>query len=325
MTSVIEARGLAKTFRIGFFRKKVVALRDASFEVGREEIFGLIGPNGAGTTTTLKILTGLVRPDVGSGTLLGKPIGEPGARRALGYLPESPYFHEYLDVRELLNLHGALCGMTRAERARSAEVLIDKVGLRQAVGRPLRKFSKGMLQRAGLACSLIHDPALVILDEPQTGLDPIGRAEIAQLIKDLRAQGKSVFFASHILPDVERLCDRVAVMVQGRVVDVGPLDKLLNAQVLSVEILAEGLGESHRAEIEAAGMSWVAAGERISLTGNDPASAQAALAVVLRSGAAVRGYHERQESLEDLFLREVEGAARAQRGVEDGAAGEGRS
>lgn len=307
MTSVIKAQGLAKTYHIGFFRKKVVALRDSTFEVRPNEIFGLIGPNGAGKTTTIKILTGLVRQDKGEATLLGKPVGEPLARQGLGYLPEGPYFYEYLNVSELLDLHGSLCGMSKKARGERAEELIEKVGLSHALDRPLRKFSKGMLQRAGLACALIHDPALVILDEPKSGLDPIGRAEISSLIQDLKAQGKSVFFASHILSDVERLCDRVAVMVKGRVVDVGPLDKLLDAKIIEVEILTEGLDESRQPEVEAMGMVWRPIGEgRVLLSGSDPEVAQGVLASVRVWGGAVRGYHERRESLEDLFLREVE-------------------
>ncbi len=303
---VIKAEGLAKTYRIGFFRKKVVALRNSTFDVRQGEVFGLVGPNGAGKTTTIKILTGLVRPDKGQATLLGKPVGTPQGRRQLGYLPEGPYFHEYLNVKELLDLHGSLCGMGRAERDKRADELIERVGLTHALGRPLRKFSKGMLQRAGLACALIHDPRLIILDEPKTGLDPIGRAEISALIAELKQEGKSVFFASHILPDVERLCDRVAVMVKGRVVDVGPLDKLLDARVLSVEMVVEGLDPSLQAEFEAMGVSWSSISpERVLLEATDAKVGQQAAARVLSSGAALRELKERHESLEDLFLREV--------------------
>lgn len=307
MAPVIRANKLAKTYRIGFFRKRVEALRDSTFEVEANEIFGLIGPNGAGKTTTIKILTGLVRQDHGEATLLGKPTGSPQGRRELGYLPEGPYFYEYLDVKELLDLHGALCGMSRGQRDRRADELIELVGLGHALGRPLRKFSKGMLQRAGLACALIHDPKLVILDEPQTGLDPIGRAEIASLIADLKRQGKAVFFASHILPDVERLCDRVAVMVKGRVVGVGPLDKLLDARVLAVEMVFEGLDPSLMPGFEARGVRWEALGdERVLLEADTPEVAAEVLGEAMRAGAGMREYKERHESLEDLFLREVE-------------------
>jgi ABC-2 type transport system ATP-binding protein len=307
MGPIIKAEGLAKTYRIGFFRKKVYALKNSTFEVNPNEIFGLVGPNGAGKTTTIKILTGLVKQDKGQATLLGKPVGVPQARRELGYLPEGPYFYEYLNVRELLDLHGSLCGLSRGLRTKRAEELIERVGLSHALDRPLRKFSKGMLQRAGLACALIHDPKLVILDEPKSGLDPIGRAEISKLIQDLKDQGKSVFFASHILADVEKICDRVAVMMKGRVVDIGTMDKLLDAKVVETEIDTEGLNEEFRSELESMGMSWKSfEGGRVTLVGDNPGVAQVALKKVVGWGAYVRGYDERHESLEDLFLKEVE-------------------
>jgi len=301
---VLKAEKLAKTYRIGFWRKKVVALRDATWEVRRNEAFGLIGPNGAGKTTTIKILTGLVSPDAGQGWMLGQAIGTVSARQSLGYLPEGPYFYEYLNVRELLDYYGALFGMSKSVRQKRAEELIELVGLSHAVDRPLRKFSKGMLQRAGLAQALIHDPELVILDEPKTGLDPIGRAQVDQIIEKLRADGKSVCFASHILPDVERVCDRVALMIGGRVRGVGPIDELLNARVLSIEVVAAGLGDERQAEAEWMGLGWRRLNaEQVVLTGDGPAQGQEALAWVLKAGGAVRGYEERREHLEDLFLR----------------------
>jgi ABC-2 type transport system ATP-binding protein len=305
MTEVIKAEGLGKTYRIGFFRKRVEALREATFTVNDGEIFGLIGPNGAGKTTAIKILTGLVAADRGSATLLGRPIGEPLARKELGYLPEGPYFYDHLTVPELLDFHGTLCGMSKSARTKRAEELIERVGLSHAADRPIRKFSKGMRQRAGLASALLHSPKLVILDEPQSGLDPIGRAEITRLIRELRDEGSSVFFASHILHDVERVCDRVAVMIQGKVVEVGRLDQLLETRVLEVEIITEGLDEEHRPEIEATGMVWHAAtpGAPVRLSGNDPAAAQEALNIAMRRGAAIRRYQEHHEHLEDLFVR----------------------
>ncbi len=305
---VLKAAGLAKTYRIGFWRKKVVALRDATFDVRPNEVFGLIGPNGAGKTTTIKILTGLVTADAGEGSLLGRPLGTVGARHALGYLPEQPYFYEHLTAEELLDYYGALYGMDRPTRQRRAAELIEQVGLGHASDRPIRKFSKGMMQRAGLAQALIHDPELVILDEPKTGLDPIGRAQVDAIIRDLKAQGKAVFFASHILSDVEKVCDRVGIMVRGKVRDVGPLDKLLNAKVLEVEVLVEGLDEARRPEIEALGVTWERRGEeQVLLRAEAAPPAREALALAVRAGAAVRGYEERREHLEDLFLRMAKG------------------
>lgn len=305
MSAVIKADKLAKTYRIGFFRKRVEALRDATFDVRENEIFGLIGPNGAGKTTCIKILTGLVKADKGEATLLGRPIGEPLARKELGYLPEGPYFYDHLTVGELLDFHGTLCGMTKAERHKRADELIERVGLSHARDRPIRKFSKGMRQRAGLASALLHSPKLVILDEPQSGLDPIGRAEITRLIRELKREGSSVFFASHILHDVERVCDRVAVMIEGRVVDVGRLDQLLEARVREVEIVAEGLTEEHREEVEATGVVWhpAAEGAPVRLSGTDPEAAQKTVELLVRRGASIRRYQEHHDHLEDLFVR----------------------
>ncbi len=308
MQAVIQAQGLAKTFRIGFFRKKVVALRDATFEMHRKEVFGLIGPNGAGKTTTIKILTGLVSADSGTGTLCGAPVGSKASRQNLGYLPESPYFYEYLSVAELLDFHGALFGMSRKERQKRADELIELVGLNHAKNRPLRKYSKGMLQRAGLAQALLPKPDLVILDEPQTGLDPIGRAEVTRIIRDLKREGRSVFFSSHILSDVEQVCDRVALMHQGRVRAVGTLGSLLETRVIGVEISVEGLGEEHRPEIESLGMRWEnRADQTLVLVGDDVAKAQEALQMIARRGALVHDYTERHDHLEDLFVRAVQG------------------
>lgn len=312
MGVVIEARALAKTFRVGFFLRKVTALREATFEVQAGEIFGLVGPNGAGKTTTIKILTGLIRASSGEARLLGKPVGSAEARRELGYLPDSPYFYEYLSVQELLDFHGALQGMTRADRAKRADELIELVGLSHALDRPIRKFSKGMLQRAGLAQALMHRPKLVILDEPQTGLDPLGRAEVTRIILELKKQGTAVFFSSHILPDVERVCDRVAVMVQGRVTGIGRLNELLSARVTEVEIGLDGLKPEDRAWAEAKGLRWRGPADGqgpTTLLADDPAVAREALQEALRRGASLHGYVERHENLEDLFLREVQQSA----------------
>ena len=210
---VLRVEDLAKTFRIGFLRKRVEAVRGISFTVRRGEIFGFLGPNGAGKTTTLKMLMGLIFPTRGQAHVLGLPVPNRGAKRRLGYLPETPYFYEYLTPEEFLDFAGALSDVPGAERRRRANGLIARVGLEHARGRPLRKFSKGMLQRIGIAQALMGDPELVILDEPMTGLDPIGRKEMRDLILELRSEGKTVFFSTHILPDVEMTCDRVAIVV----------------------------------------------------------------------------------------------------------------
>ena len=223
---VLEIQELHKTFRVGFFRKRVDAVRGLSFAVREGEIFGLLGPNGAGKTTTLKVMMGLIAPTAGAVRIFGRPSSEPKARCDVGFLPENPYFHEYLTPRELLEFYGRLVGLTGAEIRRQRDALIEQVGLADAANRPLRKFSKGMLQRIGIAQALVGAPKLLVLDEPMSGLDPIGRKFVADLIGDLNRRGTTVLFSSHILSDVERLCHRVVILNRGVKVAEGSLAEL---------------------------------------------------------------------------------------------------
>ena len=239
--TIIEVSNLRKVFKVGFRRKQVTAVHDISFNVKKGEIFGIVGPNGAGKTTTIKILTGLLRPSSGSASLFGIPSSEVSSREKLGYLPEGPYFYEHLKVEELLIYYGLLTGISRADAKAKAQELITLVGLEDATRRPLKKFSKGMRQRAGLAQALINDPELVILDEPQSGLDPVGRRDVRELILTLKDQGKTVVFSSHILPDVEAVCDRVALFHKGRVVEIGALQEVLNQNTQAIEVVVTGL------------------------------------------------------------------------------------
>lgn len=306
---VMRADGLAKTFRLGFLRKRVEAVKEVSFEVHRGEVFGFLGPNGAGKTTTLKMLMGLVFPDRGRAEVLGRPVPSLEAKRRLGYLPESPYFYEYLTPEEFLDLVGALSDVPRAERRRRADRLLGRVGLDHARGRPLRKVSKGMLQRAGIAQALMGDPELVVLDEPMTGLDPLGRKEIRDLILELKAEGKTVFFSTHILPDVEMTCDRVAMVIGGRVRSVGPLGSLLSARVLSTEVLLRPGAAPLPALPDGARRRESDEGALVELP--DGADVDAFLRAALGAGAHVVAVTPRRESLEDLFLREAAGARSA--------------
>ena len=301
---VLHADGLAKTFRLDFFRKRVEAVKDVTFQVRRGEVFGFLGPNGAGKTTTLKMLMGLVKPTRGRAEVLGRPASDVHAKRRLGYLPESPYFYEYLTAEEFLDLVGALFGLGAAERKKRRDRLIERVGLGHARGRPLRKFSKGMLQRVGIAQALMGDPELVVLDEPMTGLDPLGRKEIRDLILELKREGRTVFFSTHILPDVEMTCDRVAMIFSGRIRNVGPLQELVSARLLSTEV---GL------QVGPGGLPALPAGasQRQSPDGvlvELPAGSDvnAFLASALAVGASVLSVSPRKESLEDLFVREAQ-------------------
>src|SRR3954453_6721891 len=224
---------LTKEYALGFWRKRpYLALDRLTLAVEPGEVFGFLGPNGAGKTTTLKLLMRLVFPTAGRAELLGKPLGDVTVRRRIGYLPEHPYFYDYLTAEELLSYFAGLFGYDGAERRRRVARLLDEVGIGAERRLQLRKFSKGMLQRLGIAQALVNDPELVISDEPMSGLDPLGRKEIRDLIVELKHEGKTVLFSTHILSDVELVCDRVAMIVGGRMRDVGPLQRLLSPRLL---------------------------------------------------------------------------------------------
>jgi ABC-2 type transport system ATP-binding protein len=302
---------LTKSYRGSFSTKRVPAVTDASFSVEQGEIFGFVGPNGAGKTTTIRALLGLIRPTSGSCTVLGKTVPSREARSRLGFLAESPYFYEYLTPRELLDLVGRLHGLDAKARARRADELLVKVGLADAAARPLRKFSKGMLQRAGLAQALVNDPELLILDEPMSGLDPVGRKEVRDLIVELRAAGKTIFFSTHILPDVEAVCDRVALIVGGRIQDVGSLRELLSRALAGTEVVLDAPAGATVDALIPAGAPAVRVEHQ--LTVQLPADAdvqqflRAALAV---PGVKIVSVTPRRESLEDLFVRRMREAKR---------------
>ena len=226
--SAIEISGLSKDYPVGFWRKRPRrALDRLSLRVERGEVFGFLGPNGAGKTTTLKILTGLIFPTEGTATILGSPLGEPATFRQVGYLPENPYFYDYLTAQELLDYFARFFPLQPAERKSRRDAVLEQVGLEEFRHLPLRKFSKGMLQRIGIAQAILHEPEIVLLDEPMSGLDPMGRREVRELIFQLKAAGKTVFFSTHILSDAEALCDRVAILNRGRLVGVGQISELL--------------------------------------------------------------------------------------------------
>lgn len=239
--SAIEILGLEKTYMVGFWRKRPKrALHPLHLSVEEGEIFGFLGPNGAGKTTTLKMLMGLVFPTSGSARIMGKEWTDPEVKAQIGFLPEQPYFYDYLTVHELLDYYGQLSGVPAKERKQRIEAVLQRVGLTDIKGIQLRKFSKGMLQRAGIAQAILHNPKLVFLDEPMSGLDPLGRREVRDLMEQLKQEGKTVFFSTHILSDAEALCDRVAIIHKGELRGVGAVEELTASVQGKVEVVWQG-------------------------------------------------------------------------------------
>ncbi len=239
--TAIEILGLEKTYKVGFWRKRPKrALHPLHLTVEEGEIFGFLGPNGAGKTTTLKLLMGLVFPTAGTARLLGRDWTDPEVKAQIGFLPEQPYFYDYLTAHELLDYYGQLSGVPGRDRKRRIDEVLQRVGLTDVRGVQLRKFSKGMLQRVGIAQAILHDPKLVFFDEPMSGLDPMGRREVRDLMEQLKHEGKTVFFSTHILSDAEALCDRVAIIHQGELKGVGAVADLTSSVLGKVEVIWQG-------------------------------------------------------------------------------------
>ncbi|HEX4602942.1 MAG TPA: ABC transporter ATP-binding protein [Candidatus Angelobacter sp.] len=237
----IEIKELTKAYAVGFWKKQLrPALQGLSLTVERGETFGFLGPNGAGKTTTLKILMGIMNPSSGSATILGKDFQDQEIKAKIGFLPEQPYFYDYLSAPELLDYYAQLSGMSAGDRAKRVGPTLEQVGLGSVGNKHLRKFSKGMLQRVGIAQAIIHDPEVVFLDEPMSGLDPLGRREVRELIQGLKDQGKTIFFSTHILTDAEALCDRVAVIHKGELRGIGAVDDLRSRIAENSEVIWEG-------------------------------------------------------------------------------------
>ncbi len=302
---IVRVEGVVKDFRPGFGLRRKRVLHGVTFEVVDNEIFGFVGPNGAGKTTTLKILMGLIRPTEGRASILGCDVEESEFRHQIGFLPENPYFYPFLTAREILDFYARLSGVAGSERAQRVERLLDLVNLGHAMDARLRTFSKGMLQRVGIAQALIHDPKVVFLDEPMSGLDPLGRMEIRDLILSLRAEGKTVFMNTHILSDVESICDRVAIIVKGRIRHQGKMEDFLPDDRRATDVLISSLPPEtadqleERFELEMRGL-----GERLELRVAEK-DVNAVLESVMRVGAEVVSVTPHRNSLEDVFLDAV--------------------
>jgi ABC-2 type transport system ATP-binding protein len=237
----IDIRGLSKSYPVGFWKKQLrPALKSLELTVDSGETFGFLGPNGAGKTTTLKLLMGIIFPTAGSAQILGKDINDPEIKSKIGFLPEQPYFYDYLSAPELLDYYASLSGVSSAARAKRIPELLERVGLQDAGNKHLRTYSKGMLQRVGIAQAIVHDPEVIFLDEPMSGLDPLGRYEVRELIQGLKDAGKTIFFSTHILSDAEALCDRVAVIHKGELRGVGVVSELRSSTAGKTEVVWQG-------------------------------------------------------------------------------------
>jgi ABC-2 type transport system ATP-binding protein len=304
----IETINLEKTYAVGFWRKTPrVALRPLNLTVAEGEVFGFLGPNGAGKTTTLKLLMGLVFPTGGTARILGKDINDPAIKAQIGFLPEQPYFYDYLTARELLEYYARLSGMEPKERGRKVEAMLERVGLKDAARVQLRKFSKGMLQRVGLAQAVLHDPKVVFLDEPMSGLDPMGRREVRDLMEELKQQGKTVFFSTHILSDAEALCDRVAVIHQGELRGVGHVAELTSSVAATVELIWNG--SAVPTGLSALGAECHVIGETIRAVLPE-AQQEAALEILRRERLRLISLIPVRSSLEQYYLQKVSPGAR---------------
>jgi len=318
---VLVTRGLSKSYRTGHIvQGRRPALVDLDLQLLRGEILGYVGPNGSGKTTTFKLLMGLVRPDRGEARIFSEPLASRAWRSRVGYLPEQPYLYDYLTPAEYLDYAGRLFGLPREARRRRARELLSLVGLERSADVPMRRFSKGMLQRAGLAQALVNDPELVFLDEPMSGLDPVGRRLVRDLVLDLRKGGKTVLFSTHILSDAETLCDRVAVLRGGRLLSVGALGELLSVDVTHLEVLAAGIAK------DAAGLELARraepVGDRLRLEVAE-GSLGRVVAAIEGAGGRVLGVQPVRRTLEDYFFEELGGAPTGAAARGAGAWGEG--
>ncbi len=302
--AAIEILGLEKTYLAGFWRNRPKrALFPLQLTVEDGEIFGFLGPNGAGKTTTLKLLMGLVFPTAGSARILGHAWIDPEVKAQIGFLPEQPYFYDYLTAHELLNYYAQLSGVAANQRKRRIDEVLVRVGLTDVAGVQLRKFSKGMLQRAGIAQAILHDPKLIFLDEPMSGLDPIGRREVRDLIQELKAQGKTVFFSTHILSDAEALCDRVAIIHQGQLRGVGAVQELTSSVQGKIEVT--WYGTQIPSAIKALGAECHSTGEitRVALNENQQ---DAAIDALRRDRLRLISITPLRTSLEAYFVEKLQ-------------------
>lgn len=301
---VIDIQNLTKRYPVDLFKPKVTALHGISLQVMQGEVFGFLGQNGAGKTTTMKIMMGLGRPTSGTVTLLGRPHDDVAVRAQIGYLPEHPYFYDYLTASEFLRLYARLFGLSRFDPL----PLLKQVGLEEALHQRLRKFSKGMLQRIGIAQAMINNPALLVLDEPMSGLDPVGRRQVRDLISRLKAEGKTVFFSSHIISDVETLCDQIAILHKGTIRVRGRIDALVG-KTGGKQIVIDGANRPIRDGLSAAGFVPTDTPTGLAVTAPDDDAVWKILDRVRGQGGRIVSISDGRQSLEAFFLQTISGTS----------------
>ncbi len=301
---MLNVENLVKDYTTGFLRKKVRVLKGVSFSVNKGEIFGFVGPNGAGKTTTFKTILGFVPPTSGRVEIMGKPLGDVDVKKHIGYLPENPYFYDYLTGEELLRYMGELHGLNGSGLTKRVDELLEKVNMSHAKRVQLRKYSKGMLQRVGVAQALINDPEFLILDEPMSGLDPMGQREIRELILEQKKKGKTILLSSHILSDVEALCDRVGVIIGGRVVKMGELGNLFEEIHTDYEMLLKSVDEGIVNKLSDLRVTLEKRAGFIVLKFDEDIKPRV-LDVISKSQADVVSLHPLRKSLEGLFVQEA--------------------
>jgi ABC-2 type transport system ATP-binding protein len=322
----LETTELTKEYRLGFWpKRRKLALDRLTLAVDQGEVFGLLGPNGAGKTTLLKLLLGLIFPTTGAARILGRPLGDVRVHARIGYLPENPSFYDHLTASEFLNYAGWLCGLDAAARRRRGRDLLEQVGLAESAAVALRRFSKGMVQRLGIAQALVNDPDVVFLDEPMSGLDPLGRREVRDLILDLRRQGKTVFFSTHILPDAETLCDRVAILNHGRLLGLGTVQEILGGSLESIELILHDPAPGVLQALAAFTTASVRTGDRVRLELAPDADVETVLAAALHAGARIISLNPVKASLEDYFLARIKDAVATAAGKGAGGGEAGRA
>jgi len=305
--AAIRTRELSKDYHVGFWRPRPYrALDRLSIDVASGEVFGFLGPNGAGKTTTLKLLMQLVFPTSGAAEILGRPVGDVRVRQRIGYLPENPYFYDHLTAEELLDYYGRLFDMSSADRRKRVPATLDRVGIGAERRLALRKFSKGMLQRVGIAQALLNDPEVLFLDEPMSGLDPLGRRDVRALMLELRDQGRTIFFSSHILSDAEALCSQVAIVAKGRLAASGRLTDLQEFRVNGWELVMSGVPAAALERVRARARRVVSvAGDRYVIDLPPDGHPEDMLRELIADGATLVSLTPVRETLEDVFVRRV--------------------